>query len=610
MALLDGLNPAQLQAVTSESPTILTLAGAGSGKTRVLTHRIAHLVQNRVSTTNMLALTFTRLAAKEMKERLVGLIGEDMTRKLFCGTFHSFCVKVIREWGHLVGVEPNFTIYDEEDKQAIIEAIIRDFKYKNVKLFDVFRHLAQWDKALFILGDTGKVISEYIFRLKQNNALDLDMLLHRTNDLFEIGQVRDYYRNVYRYAFVDEYQDTSNTQNSIIKGLEPDNLFVVGDDFQAIYGWRGANVQNILLFNSSINYPDAEVVKLEQNYRSTAQIVRAANNLISHNESQTEKTLIAQKEGDPVSCTVSNDEEQETTGVAAVIKDLGIDNFSDVAVLARTNRQLQTVKSILEREGIPCQLVNNQDDVFKKKAVRDVLNYISAALNPANNVLARKAFSIPEPRATALDMERWELKALDAELPLMDILEHSDHPGAQEFTALIRSIRDVMANECQDAEHIFTRTIEILDMEEYLSAGGLFNRVEQVKMVQERILKWQAVQHELGEDTSYSTFLRYLNTRDIQEKLVQEKVNAVKLLTIHAAKGLEFPVVFLVGMNQGVFPAGQAADMEEERRLMYVAVTRAKDRLYLSRTNVRSQWGGKQVICEESQFLGEMKRRG
>lgn len=610
MALLDGLNPAQLQAVTSDSQTILTLAGAGSGKTRVLTHRIAHLVQNRVSTTNMLALTFTRLAAKEMKERLVGLIGEDMTRKLFCGTFHSFCVKVLKEWGHMVGVEKNFTIYDEEDKKAIIESIIRDFKYKNVKLFDVFRYLAQWDKALFILGDTGKVISEYLFRLKQNNALDLDILLHRTNDLFDIGQVRDYYRNIYRYAFVDEYQDTSNTQNSIIKGLEPDNLFVVGDDFQAIYGWRGANVQNILLFNSSIGYPEAEVVKLEQNYRSTAQIVAAANNLISHNESQTEKTLIAQKEGEPVAYTVFNDEEMETAGVVAVIKDLGIDNYSDVAVLARTNRQLQTVKSVLEREGIPCQLVNNHDDVFKKKAVRDVLNYISAALNPSNNVLARKAFSIPEPRATALEMERWELKALDAELPLMDILEHSDHPGAQEFTKLITSIRDVMANECQDAEHIFIRTIEILDMEEYLSASGLFNRVEQVKMVQERILKWQSVQQELGEDYGFSTFLRYLNTRDIQEKLVQEKVNAVKLLTIHAAKGLEFPVVFLVGLNQGVFPAGQAADIEEERRLMYVAVTRSKDHLYVSRTNMRSQWGGKQVICEESQFLDEMKWRG
>jgi DNA helicase-2/ATP-dependent DNA helicase PcrA len=614
MALLDSLNPAQLQAVTSESETILTLAGAGSGKTRVLTHRIGHLVNNRVGTSNMLALTFTRLAAKEMKERLIALIGEDMTKKLFCGTFHSFCVKVLREWGHMVGVEPNFTIYDEEDRKAIIETIISDFKFKNVKVFDVFRYLCQWGKALFMLGDSGKVINEYLYQLKQNNALDMDMLLHKTNDLFNIDMVRSYYRNIYHYVFVDEYQDTSNTQVSIIKSLQPENIFVVGDDFQSIYGWRGANVQNILLFNSSINYPDAETIKLEHNYRSTTQIVEAANNLISYNESQTEKTLITQKEGEPISFATYEDEILEAQGVAEIIRELSFENlfnlyYKDFAILSRTNHQLITAKTVLDRAGIPCQLVNNQGDIFKKTAVREILTYMTAAHNPSDNVAVRKAFRIPEPRATVLDMERWELQALDAELPLMDVFEHSDHSGAQEFTKLINDIRCIMKSDFQDVEHIFQCIIEILGMEKYLSDRGLTNRIEQMDEAYNRILKWQGIQKELGEDYGYDTFLRYLNTRDIQEKLVQEDINAVKLLTVHAAKGLEFPVVFLVGLNQGVFPAGKAEDMEEERRLMYVAITRAKERLHVSNSKVRSQWGGEKVICEPSQFLREIREK-
>lgn len=605
MALLDGLNPAQLQAVTSESKTILTLAGAGSGKTRVLTHHIAYQVQNRVSTSNMLALTFTRLAAKEMKERLTALIGEDLAKNLFCGTFHSFCVKVIREWGHLVGIEPNFTIYDEDDRRAIIEAIIRDFKFKNVKVLDVFKYIAQWDKALFLLDDTGKVISEYLYQLKQNNALDFDMLIHRANDLLEKNQVREYYRNIYRYVFVDEFQDTSSSQDHIIQKLSPEHLFVVGDDYQGIYGWRGANIYNILNFN--VINQNVETIKLEQNYRSTTQIIEAANNLISYNVDQTEKTLVAQRNGEPISYMVYDDEIVEAQSIASTIREMEIENFSDVAILARTNNQLMTAKLVIERAGIPCQIINNQDDVFKKQSVHDVLIYISAAHNPTDNISVRRAFQIPESRATALDVEKWELKALDAELPLMDILQHSNHSGAQEFSHLITIVKMEMAGENQDAAHIFDYTIEVLKLKEYLSERNLHNRIEQLNEAYERIIKWQEIQQELGLNYDYDTFLRYLNTRDIQEKLVQENVNAVKLLTVHAAKGLEFPVVFLVGMNQGVFPSSRAVNMEEERRLMYVAITRAKDLLHVSWSKMRSLWGGKQTICEPSQFLLEMR---
>jgi len=604
--LLDGLNEQQAQAVTSDSPVILTLAGAGSGKTRVLTHRIAHLVENRVSTSNMLALTFTRLAAKEMKERLIRLIGENNAKKLFCGTFHSFCVKVLREWGNLINIEPNFTIYDEEDRRAIVEAIISEFKFKKVKVSDVLKHLGQWDKALFMLGDEGKVIKEYLYQLKQNNALDLDMLLHKTNDLLDIDQVRDYYRNIYRYVFVDEYQDTSSPQDSIIQKLSPENLFVVGDDYQGIYGWRGANIQNILLFNSSIRYPDAEVVKLEQNYRSTNQIVKAANSLISHNVNQTHKTLIAGRDGEPVTITFFGDEKVEAKGIAGAIRQLGIDDYSNAAVLARTNRQLLYIKGFLDQQGIPCQLVNNQDDVFKMPVVKDVLTCIQAAHNPKDNVVVKKAFRILQPNSVLWNMDLWELQAVDKELSLMEILEGSEHPEAVGFLDLVSKIKEVLNEDFQDAEHVFLQTISILGLRESLAEMNLTYRINHLDDAHKQISRWQEVQNGIGLGEDYATFIQYLNTRDIQEKLVQEKVNAVKLLTVHAAKGLEFSVVFIAGMNQGLFPAGQTKDMEEERRLFYVALTRAKDRVHITRSLKQTMWGKKLVAMEPSMFLLEI----
>ncbi len=932
LPLLNNLDTAQHQAVTSNSKVILDLAGAGSGKTRVLVHRIAKQVADRVGTSNMLALTFTRLAAREMKNRLVPLIGMENVKTLFCGTFHSFCVKVLREWGHKVGVESTFSIYDEDDRREIIEAIIRDFKYK-AKPEMVIDHLGTWDKSLFMLGDAGKVIAEYLYQLRQNNALDLDMLMHKTNDLLDIEEVRSYYQNIYHRIFIDEYQDTSNPQVAIIKKLNPDNLFVVGDDFQcwdgnsivltpngpkkvrdltpgdyvqsvvsgrpafmeltakseprkniiiqittqsgarlsvsprhkcfaslpkmgngywfvylmyrrdkgfrlgvtrggldgilaartnpeqpeklwlisrnsskaeayfqetslslkysiptcpyfpngralglgqeqldqifcsfgnngfallqdigfeldyphyvpfgatrkktshsqvflylnnlvkghcmvsykktgkrirrvfsgrqayiearnyaeqvareegahivmerychekrnhlsviptnglyptmkipvvqdngsialeeivsieqtaekdtyhlevsgtgivvadkvvshnSIYGWRGANVQNILLFTAQHAFPNAEVVKQENNYRSTRQIVEAANNLISYNENQTDKLLVAQKDGPPVEVRVYATEVDEAQAILDTIRELGITDYSLVAVLARTNSQLYTIKSVLGRK-IPCQLVNHQDDPFKKPGAQMVINFIRAASNLLDNNSIKKAMNIPAPRFSKLQMEKWELEATQYEIPYFDVLENSTDDQVKAFVRQVLAVKHYFENECSDAEKVYLETSRILGLNAYFTEKRLYNRLEQIREAQNRLIRWQEVQKELNEDISFRTFLRYLCTRDIQEKILQEKVDAVKLLTVHAAKGLEFPVVFLVGMNQGVYPS-KRSDIEEERRLGYVAITRAMERLYISRAEMREARNGFIKNTEPSQFLEEIKK--
>lgn len=602
MQTLLNLDTAQTRAVTSESKVILDLAGAGSGKTRVLVHRIANLVNNRVGTSNMLALTFTRLAGREMKERLIPLIGEDNVKNLFCGTFHSFCVKVLREWGSKIGVEPTFSIYDEDDRRQVIENIIHDFKYKT-KSDEVINHFVKkWDKAM--LGDAGKVIAEYQYQLKQNNALDLDMLLRKTIELLDIEEVRSYYHNLYRYVFVDEYQDTSDHQMAIIKKLNPDHLFVVGDDFQAIYGWRGANVQNILYF--TLHFPDAEIIKQENNYRSTRQIVEAANNLISYNTEQTDKKLIALREGPPVEVNEYETEFEEARAILKKIKELKIEDYSQVAILARTNSQLYNIKNIIGRE-IPCQLVNNQGDPFKKPGVAEIISFIRAASNLLDNNAVKKVINLPTPRLTKLQLEKLELEAMYNDVPLFDLLENSNDYHIKKFVQQISRVKDYFENECSDAEKVYLETAKILGWSEYLKEHNQGNRLEQFEDAHQRIAQWQVVQKELNEDYSIRTFLRYLCTRDIQEKLLQEKVNAVKLLTVHAAKGLEFPVVFLVGMNQGVFP-NRKSDIEEERRLAYVAITRAKDRLYISRARQRISKNGYEQIMEPSQFLEEIKK--
>lgn len=611
-ASLVEMNEQQFIAVTSDAKTIRCLAGAGSGKTRVLTGRMGYLHnEKRVGTSNMLALTFTRLAAKEMKDRLNKLIGPEEAKKLFVGTFHSFCVKVLREWGSQTGIEPNFTIYDEEDRQALLQAIISDLGAKKVKMPNLLANMQVWDKV-WPEGDFGRVVHEYYYRLAQCNALDLDLLLHRTNDLLDIDQVRDYYRNIYRYVFVDEFQDTNTAQGSILLNLMPQSLFVVGDDFQSIYGWRGANVHTIINFGPVNGFPEPETVKLEINYRSTKPIVDAANRLIAHNVNQTEKTLTTDRDGNPIACYEFDTEKKEfefvASGIKGIMQEYGSRkhiSWRDFAVLARTNKQLQRLEEILNIWQVPCKIVNAGGDIFKKPVVKGVLDFIAAASNPTDNVTVKKAFSFPEPRATALQMDKWELKSLQDDIPLLDVIENSAEPGADEFDCLIRKMRQVLQEDGQDVEDVFGRGYRLLQVQEAMETKGLENRWNDIQEALCQIIRWKDVQRKLGASISYDVFLRWLRTKDIQERLLQEEEDSVRLLTIHAAKGLEFPAVFIIGMNQGVFPSKRSEDLEEERRLFYVAITRAKDNLVVTRAKERIVWGEHTEPTEPSQFLME-----
>jgi DNA helicase-2/ATP-dependent DNA helicase PcrA len=602
MSLLDGLNDQQLQAATSGNPIILNLAGAGSGKTRVLTHRIAYLHQEkRVGTSNVLAITFTRLAAKEMKERAMKLVGKGEGYKLTIGTFHSFCVRVLKEWGHLVSLEKNFTIYGEEDRRAIIQSCIDELGYKRVKLQDVL------DNLYVVLPDdspVAKVAKEYYYRLKRNNAVDLDGLLFFAKEAIAFPQAQAELQNRYRYVFVDEFQDTSDTQMEIIELLNPSNLFVVGDDFQSIYGWRKANVRNIIEFPDK--YQDCEVVKLERNYRSTKQIVSAANTLIKHNLSQTEKALIADRDGADIRYLVMPDDGIEAMNVADLIvgeREIS-DSWSDIAVLARTNRQLQKVKEALDRKNIPSLIVSSQDDIFKNHDIRMLIAFIEAAINPLDDMNVRKVINFPEARVTDLEIQNIELKALDLGQSLSDVMFIGTEKE-KEFLKLLALIR-LGSDEYESTIGVIEETIHQLDLRIHYHNEGLNNRLEDLAAMFLEVDKWQNVQNSLGESCGIYSFLKWLKTKDLQEKLVQE-VDAVKLMTVHASKGLEFPVVFIIGMNQNVFPSKRTEDMEEERRLFYVAITRAKDRLYLTRPEYRVAYpGGPMKFQVESQFIREI----
>lgn len=595
--LLKGLNPSQLQAVTSESKNILCLAGAGTGKTRTLTHRIAYLNDNRVSCTNMLALTFTRLAGKEMKERVINLVGETEGQKLFCNTFHAFCVKVLKEWGHLLGYEKEFTIYDQDDRESIIKAIINELTYdKSVNVKNIISILSD-DRELGS-GEEDEVIKEYYYRLKRNNAIDLDMLLTETSKLLkQYEQVQKDYHNQYEYVFVDEFQDTNDVQMEIIKALNPKYLFVVGDDFQAIYGWRNAKIDYILNFEKE--FEDVEVIKIEENYRCTAPIIAAANKLIKHNINQTEKVLINNRDGVDIEYIVAEDAEDEAQKIAFEIANIE-GGYKDFAVLARTNKQLEVLQSTLKKLNIPCEIINNQGDIFKKNDIRMLLNLIQAAINPKDDTLLKKVVNFPVQRLTDIELEKLELEALDNEKYLVNIFEK--HPKTSK---LINDFKHLMEDDYYHANEIFRSAINGFGLEYMYKAEGRQAKIEDLEHAYNEITRWMNRQSTLGEDRSIFAFIKWLHLKDIQEKLVEEK-DTVKLMTVHASKGLEFNSVFVIGMNQNTFPSHRTEDIEEERRLFYVAITRAKNRLYITRPELVSVWGNKSIEAKESQFIQEM----
>ncbi|WP_434132168.1 ATP-dependent helicase [Sporomusa sphaeroides] len=604
--LLNGLNENQLRAVTSAAPVILCLAGAGSGKTTVLTRRVANLHLNHgISAENMLCLTFTRLAGKEMKERVIQLIGEEEGTKLFCNTFHAFAVSVLKQHGHKLGIDENFTIYGDEDRQELLEKIIREFGNRTTikKVLDRHEQCGDYREEDAYYLEESRVLKEYGYRCKQNNAVDLNRLIDLVIRLWELHpEVMDEYRQTYTHVFVDEYQDTNEEQAYMIDLLQAPNLFVVGDDFQAIYGWRGAEVRFILDFAS--NNPHCEVIKLEDNYRSTESIIAAANSLIRNNVNQTEKKLIAHKKGPEVYVSSSlHSADQEAIFIARVVADkLNSEDsipFKNIAILARTNKQIDNIYRILEQAQVPCLRVSGKDDPFNSPAVRPLLQWMYFLYNKRDNIALKKCLKQFDVRH--LQFSELEFKALTDEIPLWDALQtvrqdhtHSVHP----FIMVVEAVEDRI-----DAADVNLPT-ECFDLlTELLTANKHFNSTA-VHSAKYSIARWEESKQELGEDSSIQAFLKFLRYRDVQEKLIQEQ-DAVKLMTVHASKGLEFDTVIVAGLNQGVFPS-KRGDIEEERRLFYVAVTRAKNRLILTCPERAPDWRGNLQPMPPSQFLDEL----
>lgn len=602
--LLNGLNENQLRAVTSTAPVILCLAGAGSGKTTVLTRRVANLHLNHgISAENMLCLTFTRLAGKEMKERVIQLIGEEEGTKLFCNTFHAFAVSVLKKWGHKLGIDEDFTIYGDEDRQEIIEKIIREFGGRTTLQKVLNRHEKGGDyrEEDIYYPEESRVLKEYGYRCKQNNAVDLNRLIDLVIALWRFHpEVLGEYRRIYTHVFVDEYQDTNDEQAYMIDLLQAPNLFVVGDDFQAIYGWRGAEVRFILQFAD--NNPHCEVIKLEDNYRSTESIIAAANSLIRHNINQTEKKLIAHKKGPDVYLSSLQSADREAIFIARVVADkLNAEGIplKNIAILARTNNQIDNIQRILEQAQVPCLRIGGREDPFNSPAVRPLLQWMYFLYNKRDNIALKKCLKQFDVRP--LQFSELEFKALADEISLWDALQTVRQDHSHSVFPFITAVDAIALRMIAEGVTLPTECFDLLT--ELLNVNKHFNSAA-VSGAKYSIARWEESKQELGEDNSIPAFLKFLRYRDVQEKLIQEQ-DAVKLMTVHASKGLEFDTVIVAGLNQGIFPS-KRGDIEEERRLFYVAVTRAKNRLILTCPERAPDWRGDLQPMPPSQFLDEL----
>jgi DNA helicase-2/ATP-dependent DNA helicase PcrA len=571
-----SLNPEQYEAVMNDCTRILTLAGAGTGKTRVLTMRMARLFETGISPANMLALTFTRAGGAEMKSRVINLIGEE-GKQLFCNTFHSFCAEAVRENAELLGYGPDFSIYDQTEADELLNQVLAEMKYKITPK----QARAPWSgMGTALRRQAERAMAEYKYRLKRANAMDFDGLISSAKSLMGISETLTCYRGQYKYVFVDEFQDTDPDQWTLISLLGPENLFIVGDDFQSIFGFRNADVSIILGLAEN---PSWKVIKLERNYRSTKPIIAAANALIKHNN-QTEKKLTTDKDGTRVFVHVYEDEESEIKEIAYVVKG-DIERRETAAILARTNRQLKLAARVLSEYGVPYDISSADLNPLSSHGARELLAWITAIENPNDDAAMKKVASYRVSKAMILKAEEEQLSNggtfLDALLHVDKSCYFSDFYTAQSL--VFSKDDDITAGA--------NRLVVNLGIDD----GGA--RYE--------ISKWAQRQADLGEPATAKDFLNWVRICNIAEKPAKElTADKVHLMTVHGSKGLEFDEVFIIGAAQGVFPS--RGDIEEERRLFYVAMTRARERLSISRPMVMVEgWSGKTSPTQTSQFIGE-----
>lgn len=626
----------------TEGPSLI-VAGAGSGKTRVLTYRIAYLLQQGVPAGNILALTFTNKAAREMKERIQKLVGTD-ARYLWMGTFHSICAKLLRRDAERLGYTRDFTIYDTTDSKSLLKSICKerglDEKiYKPAAVlarismaknnlispaqYGMNRELLQADREARMYEITA-VYEIYQARLRAANAMDFDdLLLNLLRLMDQHPDVREQLQQMFRYILVDEYQDTNYVQYLLVSRLaEPQqNICVVGDDAQSIYSFRGADIRNILNFQRQ--YPNAKLFKLERNYRSTQTIVNAANSLIHKNIHQIEKTVFSEKEqGQPLRLQAYMDDRAEALGVATIIsKARGQHGYDDIAVLYRTNAQSRAFENELRKLNIPYRIYGGTS-FYQRKEIKDCLGYFRLAVNPRDNEALLRIVGFPGRGIGETTMKKVATNAIEHHRAYLEVMRSPEETGLdvspatktklRSFATLIDSLRQLSeeTDAYTFAEQTLRTTGVLTTMAVDLSPEGI-DRAQNVQELLNAIREFVAQRQEEGIDyTPITDFLSEVSLQTDQDENLSDTSERVTLMTVHSAKGLEFPIVFIAGMEENLFPSQfciKPNEIEEERRLLYVAITRAMERCYLTYARQRFR-NGQMMFNSPSRFLKDIDR--
>lgn len=645
---LDTLNPAQREAVEKTEGPVLILAGAGSGKTKVLTTRMAYLIEDKgVQPPNILAITFTNKAANEMRERVEQNIGSE-TKEMWISTFHSCCVRILRKDINKIGYNRSFVIYDAADQVTLVKDCLKELNLSD-KVFEPkavisaisgakdklytpkqFKDINMADNRMCKIAD---IYALYQDRLKRNSALDFDDLILKTVELFKANEeVLAYYRSRFRYIMVDEYQDTSKAQYELIKLLarEHQNICVVGDDDQSIYGWRGADIRNILEFEK--DYDNVHVVKLEQNYRSTQVILDAANKVISNNIERKRKKLWSEKkEGELIKIQLTGSEIEEADFIADSIAQIARKEnrpYKDFAVLYRANAQARPVEDALNRSQIPYNIYGGTK-FYERKEIKDLLAYLRVIQNPQDDISIKRIINVPRRGIGLRTIEKIEdranLKQESIYSVLIDIETNSDIStkarasisGFVDIIGTLRTIKEVypvskLIEKVLDTTGYMDELVEIRNKNEKDLTGKGEEAQDRIDNLREFIsiaLEFESSNDENYENKDLETFLTSIALTS--ESNDEEDNDRVSLMTIHTSKGLEFPVVFLIGMEEGLFPISRAikslsdSQIEEERRLCYVGITRAKEELYMSLTEKRTLYG-KTNVAIASRFMEEL----
>lgn len=640
---LNDLNDAQLSAVLKTDGPSMVIAGAGSGKTRVLTYKIVHLVNNGVDPFEILALTFTNKAAREMKLRISSMIGESDSKSIWMGTFHSVFAKILRFEAHKIGFTSDFTIYDTQDSERLISSIIKEMNLdKDVYRSKSIRNRISTLKNNFITvngyfsnnelvesdnlsrkPETGNIYKEYNDRLIKSNSMDFDDLLMKTNELLNNHpEVLAKYQEKFKYILVDEYQDTNNSQYLIVKSLSDkyQNICVVGDDAQSIYSFRGANINNIINFRN--DYDDVEIFRLEQNYRSTKNIVNAANSVIDHNKNKIDKEVWTENDfGDKVQISSNQSDISEARSICQKIQTINESNLSDIAILYRTNAQSRPLEDSLRLNKIPYRIFGGVS-FYNRKEIKDILAYLRLIINSNDEESLKRVINYPVRGIGLVTINKIIIAAQKNNLSLYDTIKKHKELNIsfsssvslklQHFIDLIEvlKIENQKLNAFDLTKELINKVKIIDELKKDESPEGI-SRVENVQELLNGIRDFIDDQKEIVDSNDkLSEFLSNVSL-STDFDIEQNAEEYISLMTLHLSKGLEFKHVFIVGLEEDLFPSALSyntrSELEEERRLFYVGITRAKQNLYLSYANSRYRWG-KLIYCEESRFINEIDK--